>query len=298
MWPPRTRVDDDLRALAVLLGGLVTVEAWATLSGIYAHLDDAITIGAAVVAIAAVARRRPALLGLAIGVAIAAKPWGIVIVPLAFALERRAALKAIAIGAAVTVLAWGPFVLADSRTLDASTPQAQVVPASVLHLFGVPLGDAPDWTRLLQVGVALVVGYVAVARGRWACVPLVGIAVRLALDPQVYLYYATGLVVAAFAWDLLRARRALPLWTLFVFVLLSDAYVYVHQADVRAVLRLVLTVALVGAVLFAPSGRSSALSGDREHAPPEDAFTESSSVSETFVPPGLNPGFGRTDAEV
>ncbi len=81
---------------------------------------------------------------------------------------------------------------------------------------------------------------------------LVGITARLALDPQVFLYYTAGLVLAALAWDLLRSRRPLPLWTLFAFVLLNDSYVLIDDSTVQAAIRLVLSVVLVVLVLFGP----------------------------------------------
>ena len=52
---------------------------------------------------------------------------------------------------------------------------------------------------------------------------------------------------------MLRSRRPLPLWTLFAFVLLNDSYVLIDDATIGALLRLVLSVVLVGVVLFGPS---------------------------------------------
>jgi hypothetical protein len=108
----------------------------------------------------------------------------------------------------------------------------------------------------VQLGGALLAGSVAVWRRRWAAVPLVGIAMRVALDPQVFVYYTAGLVLAALAWDLLRSRRAVPWWTLFSFVLLNDAYIVVSSADVRAALRLVLTLGMIVAILAIPDRAS------------------------------------------
>ncbi len=183
--------------------------------------------------------------------------------PLVLAFRGRDRWAALLWGVGIAAAAWLPFVLGDSRTLDAIKPPIVVSPSSVLHLFGVAATDAPSWTRPVQFGCVLVVGAIAVARGRWGAALLVGITTRLALDPQVFLYYTTGLVLAALAWDMLRSRRPLPLWTLFAFVLLNDSYVLIDDATVEALLRLVLSVVLVGVVLFGPS------SGH------EDASTES-----------------------
>jgi hypothetical protein len=253
LWRDRG-LDQRLVQLTVLLGGLMMVQSWATLAVIYAHLDDVLVIAAAVGALWAVATRRPVLLGVCIGIALAAKPWGIFVVPLAFALKSRGRWIALAWGAGIAVLAWAPFVLGDRGTLDAIKPPIVVSKDSVLHLFGVAAADAPSWTRPVQLVCVLLVGALAVRRGRWAAVPLVGITTRLALDPQVFLYYTAGLVVAALAWDLLRSRRPLPLWTLFVFVLLNDSYVLIDDSSVQAAIRLVLSVVLIAVVLFGPRG--------------------------------------------
>jgi hypothetical protein len=252
VWPAPSEREVAFRRATVLLGGVMVVQSWSTLATIYAHLDDVLTLSAIVFALWAVAARRPLLLGLALGIAIAAKPWGVVALPLAFALPGRARWQALATATAIACVAWGPFLLADGDTWSAMRPQVIVARSSVIHLLGVPLGDGPDWTRPVQLGLALLAGGLAVWRRRWAAVPLVGIAVRVALDPQVFLYYTAGLVLAALAWDLLRSRQTLPLWTLFAFVLLNDAYVVVDSPDARAALRLVLTVGLVIAVLAIP----------------------------------------------
>ena len=247
--PPACQEDELLRRITVLFGGLLVAAAWAPLAAIYAHLDDVLTIAAGVGAVWAVATRRPIVAGILLGAAFAAKPWGVVALPLAFAFRGRCRVTALGVAAAVSIVAWAPFVLADPATLDAVRPQNRIAPESVLHLLGVPLMDAPTWVRALQLVTALVAGLIAILRGRWEAVLLVGIAVRVALDSQTFLYYGTGLIVAAFAWDLLRARRTYPLATLFAFVFLNDSYVVFADPMIRASTRLILTVALVVTVL-------------------------------------------------
>jgi hypothetical protein len=251
VWP-RTQDKESWLPATILLGGLMVVQAWSPLGTIYMHLDDALTITAGVVAVWGVAARRPVTVGVAIALAGAAKPWGVILIPLAFALAGRARWKALGLALVGIAVAWAPFVLADSGTLDAIRPRVLVDPASVLHLVGVPIGYGPDWTRPVQLGVALVLGVLAVIRGRWPAVLLVGIAARLALDPGVFLYYASGLVVAAFVWDALQPRRRLPLATLFTFVLLNDSYILFDDPTTRAALRLTLSLVLVASMLLAP----------------------------------------------
>lgn len=242
--------------LTMVLGGLVVVGAWAELSSAFTHLDDALVMCAAIAALWAVAERRSVALGIALGLALAAKPWAVVLLPLMLAVRGRDRLRAVVIAAALTAAAWAPFVIFDPRTLSAATPSVDTDPASVLHLFGVPLGSGPGWVRLVQLSVALAVGLAAAATGRWYGVPLVGIAARMVLDPGVFPYYTSSLVLAALAWDLLRSRRPWPGAAVLSFLALDVAHVAVHVPEARAVLRLVVGVALVAWVFLAPTETS------------------------------------------
>ena len=257
VWSAAEDRSEPLLQLTVLLGGLVVVQAWAPLATIYAHLDDVLVLSALTAAVWAVAYRRPWVLGAAIGLGIAAKPWGVVALPLILALPGPAIDKwrALGLGSAIAGMAWLPFVIGDPDTLDAIQPAVLTHVASVLHLFGVPLNDAPSWVRPVQLGTALVGGTLAVARNRWGAVLLVGIALRIGLDPQTFLYYSAGLLVAALVWDLLRSPHPAPVWTLAGFVLLNVAYVSGIDPHTRAILRLLITAAVVGTVLLAPAGR-------------------------------------------
>lgn len=245
VWTERDERSDTLLSLTVFLGGILVVQAWSPLATIYAHLDDVLVLSAGVVAVWAVARRRPEIVGVAIGLGIAAKPWGVVALPLVFALSGRGRWRALLMASGISAVVWLPFVLADAQTLSAIKPAVLTDPASVLHLFGVPLAFGPDWVRPVQLGAALLVGCLAVWRGRWGAVLLVGIAVRVGLDPGVFLYYAAGLVLAAFVWDVLRSPSPLPVWTLAVFLLLNDAYLLAEDPDARAIMRLAVVVAVV-----------------------------------------------------
>jgi len=249
-WPD---ADQGLVALTTLLGGLVMVEAWAPLATIYAHLDDVLVLLALVVAMWAVSLRRPWVVGAALGAGMAFKPWAIVGLALVLALPRREWWRAALAAGAVAAAAWMPFVLGDPATVGALRPQVSTSPASVLGLFGVPFGDSPAWVRPVQFCAALALGALAVARGRWGAVLLVGIAVRVGLDPEVFLYYSAGFLVAALTWDLLRSPRPLPAWTFAGFVMLDVANEVVGSETARAGLRLALTLAAVsGGILGQP----------------------------------------------
>jgi hypothetical protein len=191
--------------------------------------------------------------------AIAAKPWGVVAVPLVLALDGAWRWKALAIAAGIGAVAWLPFVLADPGTLDTVKPAVITDEASVLHLFGLSLTEPPSWVRPVQLGAAIALGATAALRGRWAAVLLVGIAMRLALDPRAFLYYSVGLAMAALAWDLLRSRHPLPVYTLVTFLLLNNAYLLVDDPGIRAALRLAITVTVVATAIVTGESALSAL---------------------------------------
>ena len=239
---------------------MLVVQAWASLAVFYVHLDDVLVLSASVVALWAVADERGTLTGLMIGVAIAAKPWGIILAPLLLALPERKRLRALLVAGAVAAAAWGPFFLADRRTFAAGRAQDGVAPGSVLHLFGLALGTSPGWIRPVQFAAALVVGCLAVRKQRWGAVLLVGIAARIALDTQVIPYYDSGLVLAAFAWDLLQNRREFPTWTAVTFSLVNVTHALVDSRTFSALFHLMACVGPVATVLI---GRTPTRNDDR-----------------------------------
>ena len=255
--PSDDKTDILFRQLTVLLGGLTVAVAWAPLAAIYAHLDDGIAIAACVVALFCVAAVRPFWAGVAIGAAVAAKPWGVAALPLALAFSGRARRTAVATALCASTLAWAPFVLGDPATLRAAQPQVVVSQASVPHLFGLAIDLAPTWIRVVELVGTILMGTLAVLRGRWTGALLVAIATRLLLDPQTILYYDTGLVVAALSWDLLRTRRPLPVATVLAFVFVNDGYTLFRNYLLAAGMRLVVTLGLIAAVVYVGRSRQS-----------------------------------------
>jgi hypothetical protein len=243
----------SLRKWTVLLGGAVFVVAWANLTARYVHVDDGLTLIFACTAMWAVARGRPSTTGAMIGLATAAKPWGIVALPMILVFHGRPRRRAAAAAAIVLGVTWLPFVIADPSTITAGKPAAETMAGSVLHLFGVRVGSSPGWVRLAQLGAALLLGIVAVRRGQWTAVLLLGVVARVLLDPAVFAYYMAAVIVAAFAWELLRRVHPLPVLTMTLFWLLFVATITLHADRAKAILRLVACVTTVVVVLSAPS---------------------------------------------
>jgi len=266
VWPTQTEAEEARRRFTVLLGGVLVVQSWTSLAVVYPHLDDVLVLSAAVFALWAIPQQRWLLTGLMLGVAVAAKPWGIILLPLVLVLPKRKGLRALLVAGAVTAAAWGSFVLADTGTLRAGRVWNPVSAGSVIHLFGAALGTNPAWVRPAQFGLALLAGCWLVSKGRWGAVILVGIALRIALDTQIVLYYDTGLVLAAFAWDLLRTRRPIPMFTAITFGLVNVTHGLTTNNRLQAAFHLAASVVVVILLL----GRDM-----RDAQPPPQAYNTS-----------------------
>ena len=202
----------------MLVAGLVVLPFWTVLSVRWTHPDDVLAMLLAAAAVRAIHHRRGPLAGLALGAAIAAKPWAVGFTPMLLALPASALAGAIAAAAAAAAAGWLPFLLADPGTVAALHPPVLIADTSVLRLAGIRDQTVPGWTRTAQFLLAPAAALIAVLRGRWAAVPLVAIALRLALDPQDIGYYTAGVVLAAAVADLACSDRLLP-WATIVTAL-------------------------------------------------------------------------------
>ncbi len=236
--------------LVVLAGGCLAMFTWAKLGG-YGHLDDAITLTGAVVALHQLRAQRPIRAGVAIGIGIAAKPWGIIFLPLLLA-SRRRDWRAPLIAGVIAAVAWLPFIIGAPDSLKAMRPTVNVAPDSVLALVGVTNASMPDWMRVAQLVACIGVAAALALRCRPESVIAASIAVRLATDPATWSYYTPGLVIGVLVWDVLERRR-FPWATLIAVVGLAPTWL-VPSDTARAIMRLALTVAVV-VWSFAPATR-------------------------------------------
>ena len=204
------------RHATVLVGGAALMISWAMLKE-WVHPDDALAVFLTLAAVRMLVRGRPALTGVGLGLAVAAKPWAVVMVPLVLALHGRSRLRAAFAAGAVIAATWLPFVVVDRRFFRAGSLEVHTAPASVLHLFGAAVSSQPGWVRSAQLVVGLALCSIVAVRGQWAAVPLVGIGTRMLFDPGTFGYYTAGLIAAALAWELLRTPRPVPLLTLGLF---------------------------------------------------------------------------------
>lgn len=185
-----------------LVGGVVFVALFSNVAGRSAHLDDVLALTATAVALHALVTNRRWIPAVAIGLAAATKPWAITFAPLC-ALRGPLRLRRLALFGACAALPWLPFVLAEPDTVRALSEFTNAnAPESALRRLGVTAARTPRWDRMAQLVIGTVGAALVARRHNWAAVPLVGIAVRLALDSEVHHYYTAGLVFAALIWDL------------------------------------------------------------------------------------------------
>jgi hypothetical protein len=256
---------------AFLAGGAVFLVAWQELAVAYGHLDDALALLLAAVAVLTAWTGRPVLTGLAVGLAADAKPWALIFVPvllLAGGSARwraadqagrpiAASLKSWFIAglclAAVVAAAWLPFFIADPHTIRALHYTIANMPNSGLRAMGVNAARTPPWDRWVQLVVAWVLGLIVLARRRWPALLLVAAGARIALDPGSHGYYTPGILAGALLWDLLGSRRPQPVWTFLSFAALNLVPLITTNEPARGDFRLGLVIAFTLAVVAWPA---------------------------------------------
>lgn len=239
----------------LLVGGIALVPAWVGVAE-YAHLDDALALLLGLAAMLLLARDRTMLAGAVVGLAAATKPWAVVLLPILLRGGWRTAIRPALVAGGVAAACWTPF-LAAPGTLDALWSfRLDVDPTSGLAAMGLDVGAGmPAWVRPVQMGAGLVLGAVAALRGHWTGVLLVGVAARVALDPNPLHYYATGAVLGALVWDLTRGRSGIP-WTAGAAMAAFSVAPFLPDAGALGVARVVICAGLVAAVLVRPRARA------------------------------------------
>jgi hypothetical protein len=238
--------------VTALIGGAVFLAGWAELAATFAHLDDALALLLAVLAVRAAMAGHPVLTGLCIGLATDCKPWALVFLPVALMLQPRAWWRAAVAALAVIAAAWLPFAIADHHTLAAMHYTIRNMSGSALRALGVSQPRTPSWDRPAQVLIGCALGAAAVWRGRWPAVILLGVGARIALDPADWGYYTAGVLAGALLWDLVRTARPIPVWTVTSFAALTAVQAITRDSAVLGLLRLGLVIAFTAAALLGP----------------------------------------------
>ena len=203
-------VPERIIARVALIGGALAVPAWVTVAVTEVHLDDVMVVGFTTAAVLFTARKKPMWAAAAVGLAVACKPWGIVVIALLLQPGLRHTLRSCAVAVGVAIVWWLPF-LTDPRTVTALWRfRLDVSANSGLALLGVGPGLMPGWARPAQLVTGVLLGVLASRRGHWIGVPLVGFAVRVALDPSTFAYYEAAPIIGALIWDMSRTRSGVP----------------------------------------------------------------------------------------
>jgi hypothetical protein len=240
-WPRRRAI------IAGSLAWVLVAPLWCDLAISFAHLDDVLALLFVAAAVNTMSRRNPLIAAICLGAAAASKPWAIAFIPLALVASDRNRLRHLAAATGVAAALWLPFVLGDTRTLHATGSfKIRIVRTSVLAVFHLT-GGTPSWVRPVQFLGGALLAYACVRSGQWAAAVVIAVALRLGIDPNVYPYYTTGLLVGAVIWDLLGSRYRVPLLTAATFVALYWSTFWSLSAHTDAVVRLVfvLTVPFV-----------------------------------------------------
>lgn len=225
------------RPVVVLAAFAITTALWVQMP-LFGHLDDCLVLLPLTAAFWAIACERPVLGAVLVGLACAGKPWGVVGLPLLLApLPGRSRWRAFAVAVGVVAMVYGPFLLADLHTLTAGKPTLLVDRLSSLQLLGIARGSHPwGWLRAVQFGVAVALGAVAVARRQLSSALLIGIAVRLLLDPGSNPYFPAGLALVALVFDMASESRW-PVTSLLALVVWLPSFTSTLPSAIGTIVR-------------------------------------------------------------
>jgi hypothetical protein len=186
----------------------LAIGPWSALASIWTHLDDGLALLAMAGALFAAAKGYRWATAIAVGVAIAFKPWAIAALPLVWRSgDRRGVCRDLGLALLVPAACWAPFVLAASGTLGAASRPFPVSTESTLYWLGLHDPTAPGWQRTAQLALILICAALAL-RHSPADALAVGLVARLALDPSIFDYYAAGAIAFIAVADLVNRRPA------------------------------------------------------------------------------------------
>ncbi len=254
----------------LVLAGLVFLPVWAEVTTGFAHLDDLLALCLSVAALHAVRRERPVLAALALAGATDAKPWAAAMAVVLLALPGSRRWLGLGVFAVAVAAAWLPFLIADPHSIAAARFTIPNDPSSALRALGVSAARTPAWDRPAQLALGAAAGWLAVRRGRWQAVVLLVIATRMLLDPGVYPYYTSGLLLGTVVVDLVLTRWRVPWFSVAAAALLYAArftgeLAPLTMADLGA-LRASFTVAVTALLLTMPGWWLIHRAGRHRHA--------------------------------
>ncbi|MEV6979198.1 hypothetical protein [Kitasatospora sp. NPDC093806] len=239
----------------LLIAGLAFIPMWVEVSVRFAHLDDVLALFFTTLAAHELSRGRATLVGVYLALAVDSKPWALAFAPLILALPRPAWLRTALWFVGLVAVAWLPFYLGNLDTMAAAKFTIPNQPASALRWFGVTDPATPWWDRPAQFALGLGLGSLAVWRGRWPAVVLLGADARILLDPSVYTYYSASILLGTLLWDTVGQRRLVPWWSWIALAALYGGTLLIPSDPVRGLVRLAFVIVSAGYVLLWPTQR-------------------------------------------
>ncbi|MFI6937310.1 hypothetical protein [Streptomyces sp. NPDC050287] len=236
----------------VLIAGLAFIPMWIEVAVRFGHLDDVLALFFTALAVRSLTRGNAAATGIFLALAMDSKPTALAFLPLLLALPRGQWLRAGLWCAGLVALVWLPFLLGSAQSFAAAEFTIPNQPASALRWLGVDDPRTPPWDRPAQAVVGLVLGCIAVWRGRWPAVVLLGANARIALDPSVYTYYTASVLLGTLLWDVIGQRRLVPWWSWIALITLYGTVFVVPDDATRGLVRLGFVVMSTACVLFWP----------------------------------------------
>ncbi|MGF1429940.1 hypothetical protein [Kitasatospora sp. LaBMicrA B282] len=237
----------------ILIAGLAFIPMWVEVSVRFAHMDDVLALFFTMLAVHALARNKPVALGIYLALAVDSKPWAISFVVLILALPKQDWKRSFLWCFGLIAIAWLPFYLGNLGSMAAAKFTIPNQPASSLRWLGVSDPSTPVWDRPAQFAIGMGLGALAVRRGRWPAVVLVGANARILLDPSVYTYYTASILLGTLLWDAVGQRRLVPWWSWIAFVTLYGGTLVVPSDSARGFIRLAFVVVSTAYVLLWPT---------------------------------------------
>ncbi|WUN35840.1 hypothetical protein OG823_17610 [Kitasatospora sp. NBC_00315] len=237
----------------LLVAGSAFIPMWVEVSVRFAHLDDVLALFFTTLAAHALSRGRATAVAVYLALAVDSKPWALSFLPLVLALPRPAWRRTLLWLGALVAVAWLPFYAGTSGSFAAARFTIPNQAASSLRWLGVSDPATPWWDRPAQAALGLGLGCLAVLRGRWPAVVLVGADARILFDPSVYTYYTASIMLGTLLWDAVGQKRLVPWWSWIALAALYGGTLLIPSDSARGLVRLAFVVLSTAYVLLRPA---------------------------------------------
>jgi hypothetical protein len=237
----------------ILVAGLAFIPMWIEVSVRFAHLDDVLALFFATVAVHSLARGGTWMVAFWLAMSVDAKPTAVPFAVLLLALPSGKRRGPFLLFCAVVAGAWLPFYLGNLGSISAAKFAIPNQPASSLRWLGVQSAGTPPWDRPAQFALGGLLGTIAVWRGRWPAVILLGANARILLDPSVYTYYSASVLLGTLLWDSVGQRRLVPWWSWIALLSLYGGTLFIPDNPTRGLVRLGFVILSTAYVLLWPT---------------------------------------------